>query len=499
MSRNGIRSGYIGSKNVQNTFIDTSLIIKTLIQIPDRGVMITDDKGVTEHVNECFEKFTGYSIKDLQGKKPGELLQGPKTNEASRNVMREAVRNKKPCEVQLYNYTKYNQSYYANLQITPFLTENGKYKFLGIQDPVDRSGKIAYSGSETELHEDTIKADFFRRYTPDELTQLKNIQHASYKTNIVAITKADGTITYVNDKFCEVSEYSKKELLGANHRILNSGYHSKDFYKDLWKTIASGKTWNGVIKNQKKSGNNYWADTAITPFRDAKGDINQFISISTDISEQVNARQVLNKQNEMLKEYAFINSHHIREPLTNIMGVVELLKNNEKLKDERFVYDLETSTGELDLIIKLLNNVIQGNKAKLDYFNTIESLDQTIEKIWMIDDDKIQHRINSKLLKRQNPNVKIKSFYNSDLALLKLKESNSDPDLILLDINMPELNGFEFMEMLKQMDRDFNIILLTSSIDLRDMKEASQYDFVRSFINKPLTNEKAKRVLNIYE
>ncbi len=165
--------------------------------------------------------------------------------------------------------------------------------------------------------------------TPSAGKLLEDIRYALDQASIVAVTDARGRIVSVNDRFCAVSGYSREELLGRDHRLVNSGYHGRAFFQDLWRTIQAGEVWRGEIRNRTKGGAHYWVDTTIVPFLDEAGVPYQYLAIRNDITERKRVQARLRDQEALAQvgELASAIAHEVRNPLAGISGALQVLES----------------------------------------------------------------------------------------------------------------------------------------------------------------------------
>lgn len=166
---------------------------------------------------------------------------------------------------------------------------------------------------------------------------LNNIGAALNEAAIVAITDRTGRIIHVNDKFCKISKYSREELLGQDHRIINSRYHPKEFWGNMWKTVGTGKTWEGEVRNRAKDGSFYWVNTTIVPFLDDNKKPYQYVSIRYEITERKLAEERLKRyadklelSNRELQDFASVAAHDLQEPLRKIEAFSDRLASRYK-------------------------------------------------------------------------------------------------------------------------------------------------------------------------
>ncbi len=256
--------------------------------------------------------------------------------------------------------------YWVKKTIYPVKNENGD---------IERFISIAFDVSERVLAEKEVIA------ANENIISQKEALDSSA---IVAETDTKGQITYVNERLITISGYTRDELIGKDHRLLNSGHHPKSFFKNLWNTIKSGRVWTGEIQNRTKNGKTYWVDTTIYPYRDSEGVVVKFIAIRFDITDKKLAQAELETANlqaksalEAKSSFLANMSHEIRTPLNGIIGFSNLLLEKtlpqESLDQVRYIKDCSEG------LLSVINDVLDFSKIEAGKFN-IEIIDFNLKE-----------------------------------------------------------------------------------------------------------------------
>ena len=209
-------------------------------------------------------------------------------------------------------------------------------------------------------------------------TAIEQLNTALNESAIVSVSDPNGKIEFVNEAFCSVSKYKREELIGNDHRILNSGFHSKEFIADIWDTLQNGKIWKGEIKNKCKDGTFFWVETTIVPFLDMDKKPLRYVSIRYDVTDRVQLESALRKSKDEIEKTAKIKeqflanmSHEIRTPLNAIIGFSEILRSSKLTPKQEEHAKIITRSGEN--LMGIINDILD--------FTKIEGGNVTLEKV----------------------------------------------------------------------------------------------------------------------
>lgn len=253
------------------------------------AIIVTDNDRNITWVNAAFTRITGYRLDEVIGLSPARALQSERSDPDTVAAMRAALRAGRPFRGVIINRKKCGAEYCASVNIQPWCDDAGRQLgFIGVQDDI------------TELVGSRDRLEQASR-------EMSTLQDALDKHLIVSITDGSGRIIDVNSGFCTISGYDRDELIGQDHRFLNSGVHPRSFWAGVWRSIASGKPWRGEVCNRAKDGSLFWVDSTIVPHIGPDGRPERFVSIRVDITAKHEATRDANALHEALDKHAILS------------------------------------------------------------------------------------------------------------------------------------------------------------------------------------------------
>jgi PAS domain S-box-containing protein len=262
------------------------------------------------------------------------------------------------------------------------------------------------------MKEDTKTACLF-----DTLQLLKAYEHAIDENIISTITDTKGVIVHVNKKFCEISKYTADEVIGKHHRILNSGYHSKEFFKKMWQTIGKGNVWHNEIRNKAKDGTIYWVDTVIVPIKDENEKNTHYLSLRTLITERKQLQETLQianevleqkvlertmeliiknekleTQNQELQQFNWVTSHDLQEPLRKIKTYSFLIKESLKGEKAEIIAFVDIAIKSAEQMSNKINDLLHYSHLSMNSTFKLTSLNDCIQDVIAVLEEKIKQK-----------------------------------------------------------------------------------------------------------
>ncbi len=357
-----------------------------------------DTKGFILSANDLFLNIMGFNSEELIGKHHKLLVPKNIDYDAEYKSFWESLNKGNSESGEFCRTSKDNKVVWLQASYNPVFDGNGKvYKII----------KIGYDI--TELKQQRVELDKLTLNLDQQVSVLN-------KAAIVSETDADGNIIFVNDFFCAISEYSREELIGQNHRILKSGKQPDGLFKGMWKAISTGLVWQGEILNVSKTGNYYWVETTIMPFKNKDGKIEKYVAIRFDITKQKES-EALKKQTELL----LASQRELEESNTELEAQTQKLQaSDEELRVQQ--EELLQSNKELEEKTKLVE---EKNHAFNEKNNLLVAATTDLKR--KADQLSLSSKYKSEFL--ANMSHELRTPLNSILLLSKLLKDNLEDNL----------------------------------------------------------------------
>jgi PAS domain S-box-containing protein len=306
------------------------------------------------YANDALQRISGYSEEELIGKS-AKILRGERTSEESVRHIDELAKDLREIDAELIYHSKDGSPFFCNLIATPIFDENDEIRYY-----LTIFRNISYKEELKTL----------RSVLSEEIKLSVEYKEAIDEASIVSKTDLNGMITYANDSFCSISQYSRAELLGKPHNIIRHPDMPAEAFKELWETILAKKIWKGTVKNRRRDGSAYFVNATIKPILNTKGEIVEFIAIRYNITEQIIAKEEAQSALEAKSAFFAKVSHELRTPLNAIINFTEMIIeefdemfNDQDIKEQNFDF-LNRIERNSKHLLSLINDLLDISKLE---------------------------------------------------------------------------------------------------------------------------------------
>jgi PAS domain S-box-containing protein len=310
----------------------------------------------------------------------------------------------------------------------------------------------------------------------------------------IFLNDMEGKNSFVNEKISKWTGLTAEELQGEGWIKCIHPDDRQKVYEGWQGFVNSQAPWKHEYRMIHTDGSYRWVFGNVIQVKRSDGSVLCYIGSITDITQirekDIKLRDLSNslmRQYRRLMKYTQINSHELRAPLASILAAVELLRQNQDNYSPKLLAGIQSSANELDNVVRLLNDLLKN--VAFEVIPVPYDSPSTTDPVIVIDDDTFQIALTEENLRMYSPDINMKSYTSAQKVLNEIRSGELHPRIILLDLNMPGMDGWQFMEEMEKLQSKVPIHLLTSSVDPSEFNKAKNYKLVRGFLTKPLKAE----------